>query len=125
MAPVVKKRAGRRHYSAWIDGRYVSTGQTDQRLAMQEAAIMEAVGVEQWRQGKRGLSDDLKELIEEHLDYLRDVDGRDDEHIRKKRTQLMAPVKAGVMRKLRDVKKRAFETWWNNLVCGPKTRNEY
>jgi len=123
--PTVTKRPGRRAYYAWIDGRYVSTGQNDQRTAIQVAARMEAVGVEAYRAGKRSLSDRLSDLIEEHLAYLRDSDRRGSEHLRKKRQQLMRPVDAGVMRLLRDVTRRRFEPWWSSLACRAKTRNEY
>lgn len=125
MPVTVTKRPGRKHYYAWIEGRYVSTGQTDQRVAMQVAARMEAVGVQAYRQGKRTLRNKLPELIEDHLTDLRERDGRDDDHIRKKRMQLMRPVTDGVFRSLKDVKKRPFEQWLNTLECGPKTRSEY
>lgn len=123
--PRVTKRPGRKHYYAWVEGRYVSTGHTDQRLAVQAAARMQTIGVVAYRQGKRSLSERLADLVEEHLDHLRDHDGRGPEHLRKKRTQLMRPIEAGVFRMLRDVRKQPYESWLNSLECGPKTRNEY
>lgn len=124
-SPLVTKRPGRKHYFARIDGRYVSTGQTEQRAAMDVARRMQTVGVNAYRQGKRSLSDGLPELIEEHLEFLESVEGRGAEHLRKKRTQLTAPVAAGVFRKLKDVTKQSCEEWLDSLSCGPKTRNEY
>lgn len=121
----VTKRRGRRHYYTRIDGKYVSTGQTDQRIAMQIATKMHQVGVEDYRNGKRELANKLTDLIEEHLDYLRDRDGRDAEHLRKKRYQLTKPVDAGIFTLLKDVKRRPFEQWLDALECGAKTRNEY
>ncbi len=125
MAVQISKRDGRKHYYAWIEGRYVSTGHTDQRLAMQAASQMESVGVEAYRQGKRNLSESLPDLIEEYLEYLRDEDHRKPEHLRKKRVHLMAAVNAGAVRKLRDVRKQTIEPWLKSLTCGSKTRNEY
>ena len=123
--PLVTKRPNRKHYYARIDGRYVSTGHTDQRLAMDAARRMHAVGVSAYKQGKRSLAESLPDLIDEHLDFLRVEDGRGTEHLRKKRTQLMAPISAGIFRKIKDVTKQACEEWLASLSCGPKTRNEY
>lgn len=124
-APSVFKRPPRKSYYTSIGGRVVSTGHTDQRLALQAASQMEAIGIEAFRNGKRTLGDNLADLIEQHLDYLKNIDGRNALHIRKKRSQLMKPIEAGVFTKLRDVRKQTFEPWWNQLTCGPKTRNEY
>ena len=121
----VTRRPGRSHYYTRIDGKYVSTGQVDQRAAIDAATRMRVVGIEAYRNGKRTLSTELPELIEEHLKFLAERDGRDREHIRKKQTQLTKPIQDGVFRKLRDVGKRSFEPWLNRLPCGPKTRNEY
>jgi len=122
---MVTKRAGRKHYYTRIDGRYVSTGHTDQRVAMQTAVHMKAIGVDAYHRGKRTLDDSLGDLIESHLEYLAERDGRGPEHIRKKRYQLTRPIDDGAFRTLKDVKKRSFERWLNSLSCGPKTRNEY
>lgn len=121
----VTKRPGRKRYYAFLEGRYVSTGHTDQRLASDAAQRMAAVGVQAFREGKRTLSNRLPALIEDHLKHLAECDGRDAEHIRKKRTHLMSPVDAGVFRVVRDVNKRAMAQWLESLTCGPKTRNEY
>lgn len=122
----VTKRPGRKHYYARIDGRYVSTGHTDQRIAVQAATRMATVGVEAFRQGKRTLSENLSDLVENHLDHLINDEGRGGpEHIRKKRIHLMKPVEAGVFRKLKDIQKKPFMSWLDSLACGPKTRNEY
>lgn len=124
-APKVTKRKGRKHYSVWLDGKYHSTGQTDQRTAIEVARRMQAVGVEAYRQGKQTLSEELRDLIEEHLKHLRDNDGRGHEHIRKKRIHLMRPINERAFKYLRDVQKRSFQAWWETLECGAKTRNEY
>lgn len=121
----VTKRSGRKTYSAWIDGRYVSTGQRDERLARVAARQMVTVGVESWKKGKRSLSQELPDLIEEHLEHLRITDGRNERHISKKRMQLLTPVKAGQMRTLKDVTKSRVQAYLDGLDCGPKTRNEY
>lgn len=86
---------------------------------------MKEVGIEAYRKGKRALGEHLHDLIESHLKYLEETDGRGRKHIQKKRMQLMMPVEEGVFAKLKDVNKRNFEPWWNGLTCGPKTRNEY
>lgn len=119
------KRSGRKTYSVWIDGRYISTGQTDERLARATARQIIAVGVESWKNGKRSLSQSLFDLIEEHLIYLRDVDGRAAKHISKKRMQLSLPLDNGQMRTLKDVTKSRVQAFLASLECGPKTRNEY
>ncbi len=124
-ASKITKRPGRKHYYTWIDGRYVSTGQTDQRLALQAASRMAVVGVEAFRRGKQTLRESLPDLIESHLEHLAKHDGRGVEHIRKKRIHLMRPIEDGAVRTLKDVKKPIFEPWLNDLGCGPKTRNEY
>ena len=124
-SPTITKRPGRRHYYTFIDGGYVSTGQTDQRLAMQAATRIHAVGVEVFRHGKTELSTKLVDLIEEHLRYLAEHDHRNAEHIRKKRIHLGRPVEAGQLTVLRDVTKKSVESFLNALACGPKTRNEY
>ncbi|MFG0242216.1 MAG: tyrosine-type recombinase/integrase [Phycisphaerales bacterium JB054] len=121
----VTKRPNRPHYYAWIDGKYVSTGQTDQRVAMQVASRMATIGVDAYRRGKRTLHESLQDLIDAHLRYLSESGGRSPEHIRKKRTQLERPLKGGAVRTLKDVKKQTFEPWLDSLTCGPKTRNEY
>ena len=97
----VIRRHGRKHYYAFIEGKYVSTRETDQRIALQIAAQMKAVGVVAYREGKRLLSESLSDLIEEHLDYLVD-DGRAEGHISKKRMQLMKPINDGAFSKLKD-----------------------
>jgi integrase len=125
MPTTVTKRPGRKAYYAWLEGRYVSTGETDQREAVRIAGLMERIGVDAYRQGQRTLRDTLPELIEDHLASLRERDGRDREHIRKKRTQLIAPVDGGTFRTLADVKPRAFRRWLDGLTCGPKTKTEY
>ena len=124
-SPSITKRPGRRHYYTFIDGRYVSTGHTDQRLALQAAVRIHAIGVDAFRQGMKELSTDLAELVEEHLCFLRDHEHRGNEHIRKKRTHLMSPVQSGRLSVLRDVNKKSIQTWLSSLACGPKTRNEY
>ena len=121
----VTKRPGRKHYYARIDGRYVSTGHTDQRVAMQTAVRMQTVGVDAYRRGKRTLNESLGDLIESHLEYLTKRDGRGPEHIRKKRYQLTHPIEGRAFRTLKDIKKQTFERWLDSLPCGPKTRNEY
>ena len=121
----VFKRDGRSNYYVTISDRVVSTGSSDQYLALQIAKQMKDVGIEAYRLGKRTLGDFLTDLIELHLEYLEEVDGRNETHIRKKRMQLMKPVTSGVFKKLKDVSKRTFEPWWQSLTCGSKTRNEY
>jgi len=123
-SPKVIQRHGRKHYSTFIEGKYVSTGETDQRVALQKAAQMKVVGIDAYKEGKRMLSESLSEQIEEHLNYLVE-DGRAEGHISKKRMQLMKPVNDGAFSKLKDVKKQTFEPWWKKLTCGPKTRNSY
>lgn len=125
MPPSVFKRKGRKAYYTSIGGRVISTGQTDQRAALQTAAQMESVGIDAFRKGKRALGEHLVDLIEKHLEYLAEEQGRNAQHIRKKRTHLMAPIEAGVFTKLREVRKQTFEPWWCRLESGPKTRNEY
>lgn len=121
----IKKLSGRRNYSTFIDGRYVSTGESEQRAALKVAEHIHAVGAQAFRAGKRKLRDDLRSLIEEHLAQLRAMDNRDDEHIRKKRYQLMRPVEGGSFCRLRDVNKSAMNTWLDALGCSAKTKNEY
>ena len=125
MPPSVFKRDGRKNYYTSIQGRVVSTGESDQRVALKIATEMEAVGIEAYRKGKRTLGEYLPDLIELHLQHLKDVDGRDKTHIRKKRQMLMLPIELGVFKQLKHVSKQTFEPWWNDLTCGPKTRNEY
>jgi len=124
-SPSVFKRAGRKAYYTSIEGRVVSTGQSDQRLALEVAAQMQSVGIEAYRKGKRTLGDYLPELIEQHLTYLSEVDQRDDVHIKKKRSKLMHPINSSVFTKLKEVRKHTFEPWWNGLTCESKTRKEY
>ena len=121
----VFKRKGRRHYYAWLDARCVSTGQTDQRAAIEVARRMQAVGVAAYRQGKQALTEELEDLIEDHLKHLRDHDGRGHEHLRKKRIHLTRPINERAFKNLRDVQKRRFQEWLETLDCGAKTRNEY
>ena len=123
--PQVTKRKGRKYYYAWVEDRYVSTGQTEQRAAIEVARRMQAVGVEAYRQGKQSLSDELEHLVEDHLKHLRDNDGRGREHLRKKRIHLMRPINERAFKYLRDVQKRRFQEWLETLDCGAKTRNEY
>ena len=125
MPPSVFKRGGRKNYYASVHGQVVSTGESDQRAALKIAAEMDAVGIEAYRQGKRTLGEYLPDLIETHLQYLKDVDRRDKTHIRKKRHMLTLPIKDGVFKQLKHVSKQTFEPWWQSLPCGPKTRNEY
>lgn len=125
MPPVVFKRPPRNNYYTCIRGRVVSTGVSCQRTALKIAAEMEAVGIEAYRKGKRTLGEYLPDLIERHLHYLKDVDKRDKTHIRKKRQMLMFPIEQGAFKQLKYVTKQSFEPWWNDLSCGPKTRNEY
>jgi len=109
----VTKRPGRKNYYARVEGRYLSTGQTDQRLAMQVAVRMRSIGVDAYRRGKRTLSVVLADLIEDYLNDFRDRDGRTPEHLRKKRMHLMRPIRDGAFRVLKDVKKQSFEPWLN------------
>lgn len=121
----VVKRKGRKHYFVRIDGKYRSTGQTEQRAALEAGKRMHAIGVEAFRQGQQLLGEELVDLIKAHLDYLRDNDGRGHEHIRKKRLHLMRPINERVFRCLRDVRKKPIQRWLSSLDCGAKTRNEY
>ncbi len=125
MPPSVFKRDGRKNYYASIQGRVVSTGESDQRVALKIATEMESVGIEAYRKGKRTLGEYLPDLIELHLKHLKDVDGRDKTHIRKKRQMLMLPIEQGIFKQLKHVSKQTFEPWWSELPSGPKTRNEY
>ena len=123
--PSVYNREGRRNLYTSIEGHVVSTGCIDQYSAVLVAKQMKEVGLAAYRQGNRTLGDYLYDLIESHLQYLKEVDGRKHEHTRKKRTHLMMPVEAGIFHKLKDVRKQSFEAWWNTLTCGEKTRGEY
>tara|TARA_R110002072_G_scaffold95141_3_gene209683 strand:+ start:4427 stop:5644 length:1218 start_codon:yes stop_codon:yes gene_type:complete len=125
MPPTVFKRNGRKNYYTSIHGIVVSTCEPDQRAALKIAAEMDAVGIEAYRKGKRTLGEYLPDLIEIHLQYLKDVDNRDATHIRKKRQKLTLPIEQGVFKHLKHVTKQTFEPWWQDLSCGPKTRNEY
>lgn len=125
MPPSVFKRKGRKNYYTTIRGQVVSTEVSCQRTALKIAAEMDAVGIDAFRKGKRTLGEYLPDLVERHLVHLKEVDGRDRTHIRKKRMMLMLPIDAGVFRQLKHVSKQTFEPWWNDLLCGPKTRNEY
>jgi len=121
----VTKRQGRDHYYTRVDGRYVSTRQTDYRLAMKVAAQIHRAGVDEHRLSSRTMNAGLRDLIEDHLRHLETHDGRDPTHIRKKRMQLLAPVEAGRFRRLKDIRRKPLEEWLDSLSCGPKTRNEY
>lgn len=92
---------------------------------MEVARRMQAVGVEAYRQGRQTLSEELEDLIEDHLKHLRDNDGRGREHLRKKQIHLLRPIKERAFKYLRDVQKRSFQAWLETLDCGAKTRNEY
>lgn len=124
-APTVFKRPGRKNYYTIIGGNVISTGKPDQYSASQVAKQMKEVGIEAYRRGKRALGEYLYDLIEAHLNHLKNQEDRGRKHLQKKRMQLMLPVESGVFKKLNEVNKQSFEPWWNSLTCGPKTRNEY